>query len=219
MVFVASSNKEIYHELRDMGLTKKEIGERLSLNRQTLKNYEDSYKPSGNIVKEKVIQGTTTAVTETITKPSTQWDPVTITPKASLTGMTWVGISVGVLFVIVLICYGLYRLWCWWSGEPALQGPSGEKVSDFDIKKVSKDVIERVHSWYADDLKRKDLELERERKEMEAERRHREQLEKEKEDELKRLEKEKEEERLRREHAEKELEEIKKVCSPRENSE
>jgi hypothetical protein len=123
-----------------------------------------------------------------------------------------VGISVGVLFAVVLICYGLYRLWCWWSGTP-------EKVSDFDIKKVSKDVIERIHSWYADDLKRKDLELERERGEKEAERRHREQLEKEKEDERKRLEKEKEEERLRREQAEKELEEIKRVCSPRENSE
>jgi hypothetical protein len=185
MVATYSEKRQRYWFEREQGLDSKQAGKKLNLPDTTRNRYENDYQKS---LVSQVVEGTTIAVKDTLIQPVTQWKVPTI--------LIWMGIIIGIIVLLGIIGYGLSQLWSWYTTPT-------KDDKNFDIKNISKDVIERVHSWYAEDLKKKELELERSKMEIEKER-------KEKEESKINLDNE----RIKREELEKELDEIKRICSP-----
>lgn len=85
-----------YKTLREStDLTQADIGRKLKISRTTTKNYERAYRASN--LTEKVVEGTTVAITDTMSKEPSKWNISTI--------MMYFGIALGIILVSILLIY------------------------------------------------------------------------------------------------------------------
>ena len=136
-MFVASSKKKEYQQMRDRGYTKQETREKLGLSRQTTKNYEDSY-PSQSI---KAVEGTTQALAETVTLPPSRWSVNTI--------MMYVGMAFAFILIMGLVIYGSYSLYHYFFT------PDSEEtgILDTTFERITKTAEERAKARYENENK------------------------------------------------------------------